>query len=87
MVFLFLVTYMSVHHARNLSYFGENTIASEWIKMDTTQIITWVYKDSLTLTYPPNTNTISLDKLNWKKKQIEKKTPIKIKENSKFITK
>ena len=38
------------------SYLGKIDLVSIWFRMVLTQMITWVYKDSLTLRYPPNIN-------------------------------
>ena len=37
---------------QELSHLGNTTIVSIWFRMDLTQILTWVYIDSLTFTYP-----------------------------------
>ena len=41
---------------QELSHLGKTTLVSLWFKMVSSQIITQAYKNSLTLTYPPNTN-------------------------------
>ena len=39
------------------SHLGKTILVSIWFRMVVTQIITRVYKDSLALTYPPNTDS------------------------------
>jgi hypothetical protein len=57
MVFVFLMPFVgSIYHARTLMYLGKITIVASCHRMVLTQLITQVYKESLTLTYPPNIN-------------------------------
>jgi hypothetical protein len=42
---------------KNFSYLDKIAQVSRWFRMALTKIITWVFKNSLTLTYPPNINT------------------------------
>ena len=54
-VYLFSIPIGSIYHAR-VFIPRQNILVSIWSGMVLTQIITRVYEDSLTLTYPPNIN-------------------------------
>ena len=57
MVFVFLIPFVgSIYHARTFMYVGNIIIVASCHRMVLTQLITHVYKESLTLTYPPNIN-------------------------------
>ena len=49
-------TQLELYIMRELSYLDKFTMVSIWFEMVLTQVITQVYKDSLTLTYPSNIN-------------------------------
>ena len=54
--YLCLWYHSGLYTMQELSYLCRFTLVSIWFRMVLTQIITWVYKDSLILTYPPNIN-------------------------------
>jgi hypothetical protein len=45
---------LGLYTMQELSYLSKITLLSICFRMVLTQRITWVYKDTLTLTYPPN---------------------------------
>ena len=55
-IFLFSLYHVGLYTMQELSYLGKSTLVSIWFSNGMTQIRTQVYKDSLTLTYPPNIN-------------------------------
>jgi hypothetical protein len=45
---------LGLYSMQEFSYLGKITLVSIWFRRVLTQIISWVYQDSFTLTYPPN---------------------------------
>ena len=53
---LILISFRPITIQKPYTLGSKITLISIWYRMVLTQILTWVYKYSLTLRYPPNTN-------------------------------